>query len=89
MPEKLIGEVVHYFGRLGVAVIEPTDRLALGDAIRFRSPDEKKGAITDFVQVVASLQLEHIPTKEAVPGQLVAVKVDQKVRIGDRLYKVD
>lgn len=82
MPEKLIGKVTHYFDRIGVAVLELTDTIRVGDTLHFI------GRSVDFSQPVSSLQIEHQNVSEGKPGQDVALKVSQKVRPNDSVYKV-
>ena len=84
LPEEgqLIGKVTHYFGNIGVAVIELTDTLKIGDSIRI------VGGETDFTQTVESMEVEHQKVQEAKAGDSVGLKVDQKVREGYKVYKV-
>ncbi|MBI2624836.1 MAG: hypothetical protein HYW70_00655 [Candidatus Nealsonbacteria bacterium] len=79
---KLIGKVSHYFGNIGVAVLELTDKLKEGDTIRIA------GGETDFNQIVDSMEVEHKKVKEAKPGDSVGMKASQKVREGYRVYKL-
>jgi len=74
--------VVHYYNKISVAVVELSDKLALGDSIRIR------GIQTDFAQDVQSMQVEHQQITLAEPGDLVGLKVNQKVREGDKLFKI-
>lgn len=83
MAEKEIGRVTNYFSKIGVAVIKLTAPLKLGDEVRIR------GGTRDFQQTVESMQVEHQPIEEAAPGQEIALKLDQKARVNDKLYKVD
>lgn len=83
MEEKKIGEVTHYWGKIGVAGIKLTGTLSVGDTIRIR------GATTDFEQVVSSMQIEHENIETAEKGQEIGLKVKEKVRIGDTVYKVE
>ena len=88
MPEevkegKLIGEITHYFGNIGVGVIKLSGTLKVGDTIRIVGGEE-----TDFTQTVESMELEHEKIKEAKKGSSVGLKVDQKVREGYKVYKV-
>lgn len=83
MPEKEIGTVTHYFGKASVAALELTSALVIGDKIAF------KGASTDFQQEVESMQVEHQDIDRAEPGQQVGLKVKDKVRVGDTVYKVE
>jgi putative protease len=80
--EKPIGKVTHYFGKIGVMALELTDALSVGDTIHV------KGHTTDFVTTVESLQIEHESVAEAGAGQSVGIKVGEKVRVGDMVYRV-
>lgn len=79
---KLIGKVSHYFGKIGVAVIELSDSLKAGETIRI------VGGETDFNQTIESMEIEHEKIQEAKKGDSVGTKVDQKVREGYKVYKV-
>lgn len=79
---ELIGKITHYFGHIGVAVIELSDTLKVGDNIRII------GGETDFNQAVDSMEYEHEKVKEAKKGQSVGMKVAEKVHEGYKVYKV-
>jgi putative protease len=80
---KKVGEVTHYWSKIGVAGIKLTDTLSLGDTIHI------KGATTDFVQEVGSMQIEHEDIETAEKGQEIGLKVKERVRRGDTVYKVE
>jgi hypothetical protein len=80
--ERLIGEITHYFNHLGVATIALYGELRVGDAILIR------GYTTELEQIVCSLEIEHHRRLSADAGMLVAVKVDEAVRVGDQVYKL-
>ncbi|MDI6720339.1 MAG: hypothetical protein QMD46_12080 [Methanomicrobiales archaeon] len=80
--ERLIGEVTHYFPRIGVAAVRLDDDLSAGDAVIVR------GARTNFSQTVSSLQLEHRTVSRGLKGQEIGMKVDQRVHTGDRIYRL-
>ena len=84
LPEegKLIGKITHYFGNIGVAVIELSHTLKVGDNIRI------VGGETDFTQIIESMEVEHKKVEEAKKGDSVGLKVDQKVREGYKVYKL-
>jgi len=84
LPEegKLIGKVTHYFGNVGVAVLELTNTLKAGDTIRI------VGGETDFTQTVESMEIEHQKVEVAKAGDSVGLKVEQKVREGYKVYKL-
>jgi putative protease len=79
---KLIGQITHYFGNIGVAVIELTDKLREGDTIRII------GGETDFTQTAESMEFEHQKVEEAKKGDSVGLKVAQKLREGYKVYKI-
>ncbi len=83
MAEKKVGEVTHYWGKIGVAGIKVTAALSQGDTVRI------KGATTDFEQAVGSMQIEHQNIETAKRGQEIGLKVGEKVRRGDTVYKVE
>jgi len=79
---KLIGKITHYFGNIGVAVIELSDKLKVDDTVRII------GGEVDFEQEIGSMEVEHQKVKEGKKGDSVGFKVDQKVRDGYKVYKV-
>ncbi len=79
---KEIGAVAHYFSRISVAVIELTDRISVGDKIQIM------GSTTNFEQTVDSMQIEHEDVTTAGPGQSIGLKVKERVREADRVYKI-
>ncbi|OIO94383.1 MAG: hypothetical protein AUK03_06865 [Anaerolineae bacterium CG2_30_64_16] len=81
--EKQIGQVTHYFNRLGVAVLELTDGIKVGDNVHFL------GYTTDFTQAVWSMEIEHRKLQAVGPGADVALEVVEPVRKGDRVYKIE
>ncbi len=79
---KLIGKITHYFGGIGVAVIELEDILRVGDTIRI------VGGTTDFTQAIESMEMEHKKIDEAKAGDSIGLKVSDKVREGYKVYKL-
>ena len=82
MPEVEIGTVSTFFARPVVAGIDLTAPLKVGDKIHI------KGHTTDLTLVVESMQIYNVDVKEAKPGDAVGVKVPDRVRKGDKVYKV-
>ncbi len=80
--EILVGEVTHYYSRIGVAVLEMCADLKVGDHVCI------VGRITDFEQPVGSMEIEHKKLSEVRAGQEVALKVIDSVRPGDQVYKL-
>jgi len=85
LPEEgeLIGEVTHYFGKIGVAVIKLSGTLKVGDNIRIIG-----GEATDFTQAIDSMEIEHEKVQKAKSGDSVGLKVSQKVRENYKVYKL-
>jgi len=82
MPEVEIGKVSDFFARPVVAGIQLTAPLKLGDRIHI------KGHTTDLELTVASMQINNVDVKEGKAGDAVGVKVSDRVRRGDVVYKV-
>ena len=76
-----VGRITHYFSKIDVAVIELKAALSVGDTIVI------KGPTTDFEQNVDSMQIEHKNVPRAEPGQSIGMKVTQRVRETDIVYK--
>ncbi len=74
--------MVHYYPKIGVAVVELTGELRVGDRIAF------KGSTTNFEQPVESMQIEHKDVQTAQAGQSIGLKVKERVRERDLVYKL-
>ena len=79
--ETEIGEVMTYYANIGVAAIELTGNVKIGDTIIFR------GFTTDLEHKINSIQIEHDSVQEAKTGDQIGVKIPGKVRKNDRVYK--
>jgi len=77
-----IGKVTHFFSKISVAIIELTDVLSVGDQIAI------KGPTTSVEQAVDSMQIEHENVQKATSGQNIGLKVNDRVRENDMVYKV-
>ncbi len=83
MEEKEIGEVTHYFSKIGVAAIKiNADNLKTGDNVHI------KGHTSDFQQAIDSMQVEHAKVESAKNGDVIGIKVKDHVREGDKVYKI-
>jgi len=82
MSDEMIGKVSDFFARPVVAAIELTAALKMGDKIHI------KGHTTDLVLNVDSMQIDNVPVEEAKAGDSVGVKVPERVRNGDTVYKI-
>ena len=78
-----IGKVTHYYNRIGVAVLALDAELKVGEWVQFL------GHSTDFEQPVVSLEINHHKIPSAGPGQEVAMKVTDRVRAGDKIYRIN
>ena len=76
-----IGRITHFFSKINVAVIELKASLKVGDTIVI------KGPTTDSQQVVDSMQIEHQNVQAALAGQSIGMKVAQRVRETDAVFK--
>jgi len=82
MSEIGIGTITHYYGNISVAIIQLSDNLKVNETIHI------KGHSSDFTQSVASMQIEHKDVSEAKAGDLIGIKVIQKVHPHDKVFKV-
>ena len=82
MPEEKVGVVNDYFAKINVAGIDMTGNLKVGDTIHV------KGHTTDFEQVVDSIQVEHEQLQEVKAGDAIGIKVTERCRGGDTVYRV-
>ncbi len=82
MPEEVIGKVSDFFARPMVAGIELTATLNLGDKIHI------KGHTTDLEFTVDSMQIDNVNVDEAKAGDAIGIKISDRVRRGDTVYKV-
>ncbi len=82
MPEVEIGCVSDFFAHPVVAGIELTGTLGAGDTIHI------KGHTTDMELTVDSLEINNVSVTEAKAGDAIGIKVEERVRRGDKVYKV-
>ena len=80
--EEAIGKITHYFTHLGVAVVELSDDVKVGDTIHI------KGASSDFTQKIDSMQIDRKEIPEAKAGQAIGLKVIDHAREHDVVFKV-
>jgi putative protease len=82
MPETEIGKVMDFFARPVVAGIDMSGTLKVGDKVHI------KGHTTDLEVVVNSMQIDNKEVAEAKKGESVGIKVPDRVRAGDTVYKI-
>jgi len=82
MPEEEVGKVSDFFAHPVVAGIELSGTLKVGDKVHI------KGHTTDMELIVDSMQINNVDVQEARAGDSVGVKVAERVRRGDTVYRV-
>jgi len=83
MPELKVGEVMKFFAKPSVAAIKVTEgEIRVGDRIKF------KGHTTDFEDQIQSMEIDNQPVEKAIPGQLIGIKVKDRVREKDVVWKI-
>ena len=79
--ETEIGSVMTYYNNIGVAAIDLTGNVKVGDTIIIR------GHTTDVEHVIDSMEIDHKSVQEAKSGDQIGIKVASKLRKKDRVYK--
>ncbi len=82
MPEEEVGKVSDFFARPVVAGIELTGTIKAGDHLHI------KGHTTDIEFVADSMQIDNVNVLQAKTGDAIGIKVPDRVRRGDTVYKV-
>jgi translation initiation factor IF-2 len=83
MPEEQVAVIVKFFAKPSVAALEITNgSIKTGDVLQY------KGHTTDFTEEVTSMEIDNQSVDEAKVGDLVGIKVKDRVREGDKVYRV-
>ena len=82
MEEVEIGKITDFFAKPMVAGVQLSGALKIGDKIHIQ------GSTTDMELAVESMQIERVNITEGKPGDLVGIKVPDRVRRGDKVYSV-
>ena len=83
MAEEEVGLIVKFFAKPSVAAIEVTKgSIKPGDTLMY------KGHTTDFTETVQSMQIDNQSVDEAKVGDMIGVKVKERVRENDIVFKV-
>ena len=82
MEDEPVGTVTHYFPKPQVGVVKLDAAVRVGDVLQFH------GHTTNFQQKITSLEIEHVHVESAESGAEVAIKLDERVREGDKVYRV-
>lgn len=78
----LLGHVEDYFTQVSVMALKLLAPVSVGDMIRI------KGHTTDITQKVESMQIEHQPVQTASAGDSVGIKIADRARRTDVVYKI-
>ena len=82
MAQTEVGRVDKYFRKVGVAALELSTAIAVGDTLRF------SGATTDFEIKLESIQIDHEVVESAAAGADVGIAVPERVRRSDTVFRV-
>jgi len=82
MERRMVGEVFKYFGKAGVVAVRFTEPVHVGDRLQYQGPS------TNFDEVVASMQIDGAPVPGVAAGQEAGIKVTQRCREGDLVYRM-
>jgi U32 family peptidase len=83
MPDEQVAVIVKFFAKPSVAALEVTNgTIKKGDILRY------KGHTTDFTEEISSMEIDNQVVEEVKVGDLVGVKVKERVRENDKVYKV-
>lgn len=80
--KEKVGEVTHYFTDISVGVIDLSGAVEIGDKISI------EGATTNFQQEIESMEIEHEDVEKAGAGDAIGIKVKDRVREGDIVYRI-
>lgn len=77
---KIIGKVVHYYDRIGVAIVELNSPLSIGDTVTFKRGDWAHS------QQITSIQKDHVPLQKGKKGDVVGVQMS--VPVPDKTFVI-
>jgi len=81
--EEKVGEIVKFFAKPSVAAVKITEgELKVGDTIKLT------GHTTDFEDKIESMEINNKKVEKAVAGDYIGIKVADRVRPGDEVFKV-
>ncbi|MDH7476520.1 MAG: hypothetical protein QHH09_03560 [Microgenomates group bacterium] len=84
MVDKKIGKVAHFYNKIQVAIIDLDDDLKVGDKIKFIRHGKDL-----FEQEILSMELDHQKIESAKKGDSIGIKVDQPVKEGAEVFKIE
>ncbi len=80
MAKDLVGKVIHYYDKIGVAIVKLDKPLKVGDKVKFARGDDA------FEQVIDSMQIEHENLNAGKKGQEIGIKVEKSAKEGTLVY---
>jgi translation initiation factor IF-2 len=80
---KTIGKVVHWYDKIGVAVVALAGSLKVGDTVLLKHGER------EFTDTVSSMQLDHKPISSGKKGQEVAIKLSERAAEGSEVCLKD
>lgn len=78
-----VGKVIHFYDKIGVAIVELDATLSVGDRIKF-----VRGGEDLFEQAVESIQIEHKKVDSANKGDVIGLKADEAVKESTEVFKI-
>ncbi len=78
-----VGHVIHYYDKIGVAIIELDSTISVGDSVKFSKDGQDL-----FNQPVEIIQLEHEKIESASQGEIIGLKTKEPVKEGTDVYKM-
>ena len=83
MAEQKVGEVVKFFSKPSVAAVKITDgEVRIGDTLKFT------GHTKDMAMPLDSMEVNNQKVLRAIAGDYIGIKVTDRVRPGDQVFKV-
>lgn len=76
-----VGNITHYYDKIGVAVLDLLAPIKVGDKVKITGS-------TEFEQEITSMQIEHENIQAAKKGNQIGFKIDQPVKEKDEVFKV-
>ena len=80
---KPIGKVTHYYDKIGVAIVELTGKINVGDKIKI------EGGKNEFDQTVESMEIDKKPVSSAGSGDIIGIKVKGKTGEGALVLRIE
>ena len=83
MAEERLGEIVKFFAKPSVAAVKiVAGELNVGDTIKIT------GHTTNLTERIDSMEVNNEKVAKAVAGDYIGVKLSDRVRPGDEVFKV-